>query len=1024
MGKPVSVQVRPSAPFNFQNSYKINTMNKNAKGCLIKSIIVFAILIVISLAALLIFYNHYIVDNPGEHLSKNHIIQVISAESPVYFRDGKTQLGTFFSEEHRRWAEISKTPKFYIDAIIAAEDKDFFSHPGFSAFGIAGAMLKNIKAGKVVAGGSTITQQTAKNIYYRQGRTIKAKLKELMNALRLEAKYSKKEILEFYINQFHVNANGRGLAIAAKYFFDKDYKDLDLLESAFLAGLVKGPFLYNPFVGSQKRREKAKNRARARTDYVLKRMYEEGYINDKQYIDAMKRDIPFKMGTFRFRERSALSFIKEHINATGIEEYLQEQGVDNFSTAGLKIITTLDEKAQKAAEYGLRHSLTQVGGQIEGVSEVLSKMKTKKIKQSHKKKINLFGFYNGVITESPNKDNKFILKANIGGNDTVIVDKTSLENLALIEKKNKKAAWHRHVKEKELEDFAKLFKKKTILDLSIFNTKSFKSKSPKADIELDVELEGAAVILHKGELMAMTGGRDDKGYNRAVQAVRQFGSTFKPFISYLALSLGWLPTDMISNRRDVFEFFNVNYFPRPDHKGAPPDVSIAWLIAKSENLAAVKLLYTLSDKLTDKQFVKLAASLDMAKRKDESNGEFFKRIGKKYRVYVNYKKDGKLSLNNRIMDSIFRLAKKEVLPDLEFEAEQLTDFESIELSAMHYGKGFEKEIKSVKRKTLRKAEKNTRLTILENNFLNIKKYIPNFEKNLKNIEENLRNNKLSEKYCENFFIHKTNKYISFKPSSKHIENYEKIGCKGLIEIFEKANSVTIEVNNEENQENQNEIIKKFGNYLENNVLIRGRLTFSTINMVSNAIEKVKNKFLSLPKHSPELLYNHHDFIISVNLEYAKRVAEELGVKTPLRRILSFPLGSNEINLIEAALLYQGITTASTYNFNFPSPTEDTYPIAAILRIEDSEGNVLYEMKKEEIEFGNKLASASLRDMLRKVVIHGTGRRARKYVSLTKSNKPAPLSLKLPLAGKTGTTNNYRNAAFFWHYSCNARIWRS
>ncbi|MFO0003623.1 MAG: biosynthetic peptidoglycan transglycosylase, partial [bacterium] len=111
---------------------------------------------------------------------------------------------------------------------------------------IVRAAVQNARAGRVVAGGSTLTQQTAKNLFYRPDRSLRSKAQELVDALRLEAHFSKEDILEFYANQFHVSANGRGLGIAARYFFDKRVDELTLKECAFIAGMVKAPSRYNP----------------------------------------------------------------------------------------------------------------------------------------------------------------------------------------------------------------------------------------------------------------------------------------------------------------------------------------------------------------------------------------------------------------------------------------------------------------------------------------------------------------------------------------------------------------------------------------------------------------------------------------------------------------------------------------------------------------------------------------------------------------------------------------------------------
>ena len=204
-------------------------------------------------------YIHFIVQNPGEHMERATILQVISQESPVFYRDGRTPLGVFFSEEHRKYVRYDGLPRHFIDALVAAEDQDFWEHPGFSSRGIARAFFANLKAGRVVEGGSTLTQQTAKNLFKRRGRTYREKLRELANALRLERLYSKEDILEFYSNQFYVNGNGRGLAIAARFFFDKELSELDLQECAFLAGVVKSPNRYNPWVAGEERQRRARS---------------------------------------------------------------------------------------------------------------------------------------------------------------------------------------------------------------------------------------------------------------------------------------------------------------------------------------------------------------------------------------------------------------------------------------------------------------------------------------------------------------------------------------------------------------------------------------------------------------------------------------------------------------------------------------------------------------------------------------------------------------------------------------------
>ena len=150
-----------------------------------------------------------------ERIQRGVIENIIFSESPVYYDDGESVMGVFFEKTHRRYIQYRNIPPQFIKAIVAAEDKNFFTHPGFDIKSIARAMLANLREGRIAQGGSTITQQTAKNIFRREKRSYKAKIKELMQALLLEKEYSKEEILEMYSNQFFVSGIGRGLRIAA-----------------------------------------------------------------------------------------------------------------------------------------------------------------------------------------------------------------------------------------------------------------------------------------------------------------------------------------------------------------------------------------------------------------------------------------------------------------------------------------------------------------------------------------------------------------------------------------------------------------------------------------------------------------------------------------------------------------------------------------------------------------------------------------------------------------------------------------
>ena len=199
-------------------------------------IIFFCLLFFISSCFLgYIFYK--VTDEASTYIRRGAVDRIIASESPVFYDDCITPIGVFFEKTHSKYIYYNNIPKFFVNALIAAEDKNFFDHSGFDLKAIIRAFIANIKAGKVVQGGSTLTQQTAKNIFKREKRSYQAKLKEMIQAFLFEKRYTKEEILEMYSNQFFVTGYGKGLRIAAQYYFDKEAEDLDLVEGAFMPSL-------------------------------------------------------------------------------------------------------------------------------------------------------------------------------------------------------------------------------------------------------------------------------------------------------------------------------------------------------------------------------------------------------------------------------------------------------------------------------------------------------------------------------------------------------------------------------------------------------------------------------------------------------------------------------------------------------------------------------------------------------------------------------------------------------------------
>jgi len=233
-------------------------------------------------------------------------------------------------------------PGDFVNAIIAVEDKNFYRHHGIDLSGIARAVLANVKAGRVVAGGSTITQQTAKNLFLSNEKTFSRKIKELFYAIQLERKYSKDEILTMYCNTIYFGQGAYGVEVAARTFFACSADTLTLAQSALLAGLPNAPGSYDPYYHP--------DIAKKRQTIVLRRMVEEGMINESERQAALKEKLVYDRNAYTAGDAPYfISLIKDYL----IEKY----GERMVYQGGLKVYTTLDMDMQRAANQAVATGL-------------------------------------------------------------------------------------------------------------------------------------------------------------------------------------------------------------------------------------------------------------------------------------------------------------------------------------------------------------------------------------------------------------------------------------------------------------------------------------------------------------------------------------------------------------------------------------------------------------------------------------------------------------------------------------------
>ena len=258
----------------------------------------------------------------------------------IYDRTGETLLRTIYEEEKRIIVDLKDIPQNLINAVIATEDAGFYLHRGLDYRRIMGAILFDIKTGTKAQGASTITQQLIRSTFLNMEKTATRKIREVILSLELEKKYSKDEILEWYLNQVSIGPNIYGVGEAASSYFDKKVQDLTLEEGAAIAAMIRGPSYYYPYGENL-------DSLLGRKDYVLKRMLDEHYIIEQEYEQAKAVALEFKRPTMNFNK--APHFILE------VENYLLNKYGDNYLREhGLQVYTTLDLDLQEKAETIVR----------------------------------------------------------------------------------------------------------------------------------------------------------------------------------------------------------------------------------------------------------------------------------------------------------------------------------------------------------------------------------------------------------------------------------------------------------------------------------------------------------------------------------------------------------------------------------------------------------------------------------------------------------------------------------------------
>lgn len=440
----------------------------------------------------------------------------------IYTNDGK--LMGEFGEMKRTPLKFADIPDLMVKAVLAAEDDRYFSHPGVDYQGLLRAVWSLVTTGEKAQGGSTITMQVARNFFLSSEKTYTRKLSEILLALKINRELTKEEILELYLNKIYLGNRAYGIAAAAQVYYGVELKNLSVAQIAMIAGLPKAPSRFNPIVDPA--------RALERRNYVLRRMHELGHINKSVFQAGLAE--PDTAALHALDIEIEAPFVAEMARNAALELY----GEDAYS-AGLKVYTTVDSRLQEAANAALRTGLvdyeTRHGyrGPIQRVK--LSAQAGEQEWRNALKKISIIGKLPPALVIGK-KD--AILNAVLATGEKISLPGDGAAWATVAENNSARPA-----------NAAATLRVGDIVRVQSLPGNQWRlAQVPK--------VAGALVAMRPddGALVSLAGGFDfgQSKFNRVTQAVRQPGSSFKPFVYAAALERGYTPATLINDAPLVF----------------------------------------------------------------------------------------------------------------------------------------------------------------------------------------------------------------------------------------------------------------------------------------------------------------------------------------------------------------------------------------------------------------------------------------------------------------------------------------
>lgn len=494
-------------------------------------------------------------------------LREVQLQMPLRIYTAEGDLIAEYGEKRREPVQISQVPQSLKDAIIAAEDQTFYSHPGVAWQGLARAAFHLIKTGRKGPGGSTITMQVARNFFLTNERTYDRKIREIFLSFKIENELAKDEILELYINKIYLGVRSYGFAAATRVYYGKDIADLEVVESAMLAGLPKAPSRYNPIVNP--------DRALLRRDYVLGRMLALNMIDKPTHDAAKATGVSAKV-------HHAQPEAEAHYVGEMARSRVKQLFGENWANAGYNVFTSIRSADQRAANKALRNALYAYEGRRGYTGPVAQfELDTLADPQLLSEALNELGTPGDLMPAAVIRiqDNTATVAMADGGEHVLTLEDVewARERLTIDQLGD------------EITSVDQVLAVGDVISLQLLEDDTVRFVQ-----EPGVEAAFIAMEPTTGEITALVGGFDyyRSKFNRATQARRQPGSTFKPFIYSAALNAGDTPATIYNDAPVVFHDDALEGEWRPSNYSGRffGPTRLREALVKSRNLVSVRVL--------------------------------------------------------------------------------------------------------------------------------------------------------------------------------------------------------------------------------------------------------------------------------------------------------------------------------------------------------------------------------------------------------------------------------------------------